>query len=126
MLLRELEALLVSTEHHCGPSIASLTSLDRDTWAARRARLLQRSASAVNTVDSALLVCCLDFTGPDTRGALYESYLHGGNHDEKRWWDKLSLIVTPKSDACVNFEHSPYDGSTVIRMSVEPLFRLFG
>ena len=102
-MLRQLEALIISSEHHRGPSIASLTSLDRESWATSRSRLLESCASAVNAIDSALLVCCLDFTGPHTRGALYESYLHGGGHDEKRWWDKLSLIVTAAGDACVNF-----------------------
>ena len=43
--------------------------------------------------------------------------MHGGEHSEPRWYDKsISLLVTPDGQASTNFEHSPFDGSTIIRM----------
>jgi carnitine O-acetyltransferase len=51
------------------------------------------------------------------RDALYEIFLHGGAAAQPRWYDKsISLICTPSGEAAVNFEHSPFDGSTIIRM----------
>ena len=32
-----------------------------------------------------------------------------------RYDKSISLIVTPEGEAAVNFEHSPFDGSTLIR-----------
>jgi hypothetical protein len=39
----------------------------------------------------------------------------------RRWYDKsISLICTPSGEAAVNFEHSPFDGSTVRRPLSQP------
>ena len=125
-LERALQALLlagvggdgaISNRRH---SLADLTATDRDTWGRNREALLAAGAgnpAALYEVESAILHLCLDQTSPQTQAELYEVFLHGGKHREPRWYDKsISLICTPAGEAAINFEHSPFDGSTIIRM----------
>lgn len=105
-----------SGEGEVSPSV--LTALDRDSWGkAREAILTGPSAAALECLDAAILVCSLDTSTPTDADDLYETFLHGGKRGEPRWHDKsISLIVTPTGAAACNFEHSPMDGSTIIRM----------
>jgi carnitine O-acetyltransferase len=99
------------------PSIASLTTQSRDFWGAARLELLNGNEAAFHAIETAVLHCCLDVSQPKDMTELYEAYLHGGRFSEARYYDKsITLIVTPDAQACCNFEHSPMDGATIIRM----------
>eukprot|EP00040_Diaphanoeca_grandis_P002932 m.23152 g.23152 ORF g.23152 m.23152 type:complete len:663 (+) comp14085_c0_seq1:128-2116(+) len=101
-------------------SLATLTAVDRDVWGAARSEIAnesERNSANLVDIDSAILHCCLDYSDPQTQTERFESFLHGGPSNEPRYYDKsISLIVTPSGAAAVNFEHSPMDGATLIRM----------
>ena len=84
------------------PALATLTAAPRDEWGAQRERLATQDPGALADIDGAVAVCCLDFEAPPTREAMYATYLHGGDANEKRWYDKLCLIVTAAGDAAVS------------------------
>jgi hypothetical protein len=101
--------------------LGTFTCGDRDEWAAARSELLSHNASvngkSLHAVDSALFVVTLDYgdCAPDGDLTAWLNYaLHGcGNH---RWFDKsFQINVAENGRACVNFEHSPFDGKTIVR-----------
>jgi carnitine O-acetyltransferase len=99
------------------PSIASLTTQSRDVWGKARLELLHGNEASFHAIETAVLHCCLDQSQPESMTEFYEACLHGGKHHEARFYDKsITLIVTPDAQACCNFEHSPMDGATIIRM----------
>eukprot|EP00035_Acanthoeca_spectabilis_P007930 m.146460 g.146460 ORF g.146460 m.146460 type:complete len:635 (+) comp14145_c0_seq3:132-2036(+) len=114
------EILEFPTERDPSAAVATLTAADRDHWGRARTSLLEADPAnkvGLNTIESAILHVCLDQTVPTNRKEVYETFLYGGKNGESRWYDKsVSLICTPSGDAAVNFEHSPFDGSTLIRM----------
>lgn len=104
--------------HHCGP----LTAGNRDSWAALRRELLDSDPATnghtLSTIDSALVVVCLDDTGvaPTTPEQLVLSSLHGDGR-ENRWYDKnVQFIVSRNGEASVNMEHTGYDGTALLRL----------
>eukprot|EP00035_Acanthoeca_spectabilis_P007931 m.146467 g.146467 ORF g.146467 m.146467 type:complete len:434 (+) comp14145_c0_seq4:132-1433(+) len=111
------EILEFPTERDPSAAVATLTAADRDHWGRARTSLLEADPAnkvGLNTIESAILHVCLDQTVPTNRKEVYETFLYGGKNGESRWYDKsVSLICTPSGDAAVNFEHSPFDGSTV-------------
>lgn len=73
-------------------------------------------------VDSAVFVVALDFTAPQNLTEFVNQILHGAPRNdpdgilEHRWFDKsFQIIVAPNGRAGVNFEHSPFDGATIVR-----------
>lgn len=90
------------------PAVSLLTTLDRNTWADAREKLLKidgQNKQTLEVIDSAMFAVSLDDTAPD--GLVDESHcmLHGTG--ENRWFDKsFQLIITKNGKAAVNFEHS--------------------
>jgi carnitine O-palmitoyltransferase 2 len=108
-------------------SICAHSADDRDRWAADRAQLeaIADNRESFEQIDSALLLLCLDDSPSGSDGddqmTLAHSALHGNVQPDaskpaNRWFDKsLSVLVTPKGHAAVNFEHSWGDGVAVLR-----------
>lgn len=109
-------------------AVGLLTTETRPVWASVRADLLvpdPLNARCLSTVDSALLIVCLDDASPTTPDAMCATMLSGttGLDDRgrqigtctNRWYDKLQLIVCANGLAGVNFEHSAVDGHSVLR-----------
>ena len=75
----------------------------------------QANAEALQLIDSALFVLCLDDDAPPTPAAVARTMLHGTyamNGDgvqvgslTNRWYDKMQIIVCANGSAGVSFEH---------------------
>ena len=92
-----------------------LTATDRDSWADAREKLMSNAhnARALEKIESALFVLCLDVSQPDTKLDRLDTFLH--NYGANRWFDKsLQIVVTPSAEAGVSFEHSCCDGGPLV------------
>ena len=97
-------------------SLGLLTTMERDKWAKVRAKMIENSKNeiALDKIDKALFVVCLDDNSPESVSDTVKHFLCG--EAQNRWFDKcFQLIVTPKGQAAVNFEHSWGDGIAVLR-----------
>lgn len=97
--------------------LSYLTSLERDKWASARSQLVgdPGNASALDKIDSALFVMCLDDNESTVQEQVSHSLLH--NWGANRWFDKsFSIIVTKQGMAAVNFEHAWGDGVAILRL----------
>ena len=98
------------------PSLAALTTMDRDSWADTRALLAAHrpiNAASLATLDDALFHCCLDLGPPvdhDTDAAVRLA-LCGHPADAPRWFDKgITVMVSADGLPMGQFEHSWGDG----------------
>lgn len=104
--------------------LGNLCAWSRDEWALTRSQIAKSNAKALQMVDGALFVLCLDYVNPGKSLAEQCNIaLHGkGQH---RWYDKtFNLSVAPNASAAVNFEHSMYDGSVIRRLLDETLLMM--
>lgn len=95
-----------------GASVAVLTALKRPRWAHARARLAAdpANAAALDLVDRAIFVVCLDDEAPETLDGLARQVVHGAAG--ARWFDKsLQVIVDRRGLVSFLAEHSPADGT---------------
>lgn len=102
-----------------GPAVGALTSENRDVAADARALLLSAHPSnkaALETVESASFVVCLDDAAPVTLEERAHSYWHGDG--QNRWYDKpLQFIVNDNGTAGFMGEHSMMDGTPTHRLN---------
>ena len=136
--LKEIFSAILGDAKSMDPDLAmkhalgALTTLNRNEWSVLRGSLHDSSphnAAALEIVDSALFVLCLDdFTPADVHEGV-ANMLHGTYRLESktdvdcvqrgtccnRWYDKLQIIVCADGSAGVNFEHSAIDGHTALR-----------
>jgi carnitine O-acetyltransferase len=111
-------------------ALGVLSTENRKVWSGLRDILTKdehsNNAEALNIVDTALFVLCLDDTEPHSMSELCANMLCGTNEVEKgvqvgtctnRWYDKLQIIVCKNGSAGINFEHTGVDGHTVLRFA---------
>ncbi|KAI9496838.1 acyltransferase ChoActase/COT/CPT [Zychaea mexicana] len=107
-------------------AIGVLTTENRRNWARLRTELQNDPVNkdALQVVDTALFVVCLDHVTPSTIADLSTNMLCGTyklDHGlqvgtcTNRWYDKLQIIVCKNGSAGINFEHTGVDGHTVLR-----------
>eukprot|EP00912_Choanoflagellata_sp_UC4_P000823 UC4_evm12s507 len=110
------------------PGIDTLTALPRDDWAKYRDSLYNYSSdnkTFFDTVDSALVVLCLDHNIPTSTEEISRSFLHGLVDSDyppgstNRWYDKHQVICDGTGNLGMNFEHSHNDGMVWNRMCAE-------
>lgn len=97
-----------------------LTAINRDQWAELHQELVsnEENKAALEQIDSALFVLCLDDQRPQTPEEASHQLLH--NYGANRWFDKsFSLIVTEGGLSAINFEHAWGDGVAVLRLMNE-------
>lgn len=96
--------------------IGVLASQERNWWAAERSELEHNpvNKSSLKVVDEALFVVVLDHIEPRNGHEFFDWVLKGDG--SPRWWDKVCFLVSPSGRLGVNFEHSPYDGMTLVRL----------
>ncbi|CDO71679.1 hypothetical protein BN946_scf184915.g23 [Trametes cinnabarina] len=98
--------------------IGALSSENRDTWTDARAALLAASsanAAALEQIESAIMVVCLDDTKPVTREeASWQCWVGDGRN---RFFDKHQLIVFENGKSGFLGEHSCMDGTPTLRMN---------
>lgn len=102
-----------------GAAVGALTSENRDIWTDARATLLQAhagNAAALETVESASFVVCLDDAAPVTLEERAHAYWHGDG--QNRWYDKpLQFIVNDNGTSGFMGEHSMMDGTPTHRLN---------
>ena len=111
--------------------LGCFTAMGRPQWAEWRNRIQQMSELNKLTlleIDTAIFTLSLDSTQPRNASQAMEAMLHGcffeadqkTCHMEPRWHDKsIHLVVFPDGSGGLNFEHSPFDGATIVRMMDE-------
>ncbi|KAI1203961.1 acyltransferase ChoActase/COT/CPT [Nemania serpens] len=101
------------------PAVGALTSENRDVWADARKILLDASpknAAALEAIESASFVVCLDDASPVTLEERAHQYWHGDG--QNRWFDKpLQFIVNDNGTSGFMGEHSMMDGTPTHRLN---------
>ncbi|KAI1365643.1 acyltransferase ChoActase/COT/CPT [Xylaria arbuscula] len=101
------------------PAVGSLTSENRDVWTDARKVLLDASpknAAALEAIESASFVVCLDDASPVTLEERAHQYWHGDG--QNRWYDKpLQFIVNDNGTSGFMGEHSMMDGTPTHRLN---------
>ncbi|KAI1336288.1 acyltransferase ChoActase/COT/CPT [Xylariaceae sp. FL0016] len=101
------------------PAVGSLTSENRDVWTDARKILLDASpknAAALEAIESASFVVCLDDAAPVTLEERAHQYWHGDG--QNRWYDKpLQFIVNDNGTSGFMGEHSMMDGTPTHRLN---------
>ncbi|KFH41410.1 Carnitine O-acetyltransferase-like protein [Hapsidospora chrysogenum ATCC 11550] len=102
-----------------GPAVGALTTENRDVWADARKILLDASPknkAALEAIESASFVVCLDDASPVTLEERAHQYWHGDGSN--RWFDKpLQFIVNDNGTAGFMGEHSMMDGTPTHRLN---------
>ncbi|ROW05490.1 hypothetical protein VSDG_00202 [Cytospora chrysosperma] len=102
-----------------GPAVGALTSENRDVATDARAVLLDAhpgNKAALETIESASFVVCLDDAAPVTLEERAHSYWHGDG--QNRWYDKpLQFIVNDNGTSGFMGEHSMMDGTPTHRLN---------
>ncbi|KAI5866786.1 carnitine acetyl transferase [Durotheca rogersii] len=102
-----------------GPPIGALTSENRDVWANARKVLLgasPKNQAAIEAIESASFVVCLDEASPVTLEERAHAYWHGDG--KNRWYDKpLQFIVNENGTSGFLGEHSMMDGTPTHRLN---------
>ncbi|MDG3084923.1 choline/carnitine O-acyltransferase [Vibrio hannami] len=101
-----------------GQNFGLLTTTPRESWAFDRKHLLDISENnqrAMQIIEDAAFVLCLDNGNPDAITDISKQLLHGGGED--RYFDKaLQFVVFNNGKTGINFEHTGVDGSVMLRM----------
>ena len=101
------------------PAIGALTSENRDVWTSARSSLLSAHPSniaALETIQAASFVVCLDDATPVTLEERAHQYWHGDG--ENRWFDKpLQFIINDNGTSGFIGEHSMMDGTPTHRLN---------
>lgn len=100
-----------------GPAVGALTSENRDIAADAREVLLKAgNKAALETVEAASFVVCLDDAAPVTLEERAHAYWHGDG--QNRWYDKpLQFIVNDNGTSGFMGEHSMMDGTPTHRLN---------
>ncbi|KAL2755261.1 hypothetical protein ACRALDRAFT_1064943 [Sodiomyces alcalophilus JCM 7366] len=101
------------------PAVGALTSENRDIWADARQILLgahSNNAAALEAIESASFVVCLDDATPVTLEERAHQYWHGDG--QNRWFDKpLQFIINDNGTSGFMGEHSMMDGTPTHRLN---------
>ena len=101
------------------PPVGALTSENRDVWTAARSNLLSAhaaNASALEAIESASFVVCLDDASPITLEERAHQYWHGDGRN--RWFDKpLQFVINDNGTSGFAGEHSMMDGTPTHRLN---------
>ncbi|EHL02755.1 putative Carnitine O-acetyltransferase, mitochondrial [Glarea lozoyensis 74030] len=101
------------------PGIGMLTTENRDVWTDAREVLLNAhpsNAAALEAIEAASFVICLDDAAPVTLEERAHQYWHGDGSN--RWFDKpLQFIVNDNGTSGFTGEHSMMDGTPTHRLN---------
>ncbi|KAI2469874.1 acyltransferase ChoActase/COT/CPT [Annulohypoxylon bovei var. microspora] len=102
-----------------GPAVGALTSENRDIWTDARQTLLDASPknkAALEAIESASFLVCLDDASPVTLEERAHQYWHGDG--QNRWYDKpLQFVVNDNGTSGFLGEHSMMDGTPTHRLN---------
>jgi carnitine O-acetyltransferase len=93
--------------------VGMLTTLDRFTWSQLYPSLRATNGPTMDALESSLLAICLDSETPQSMTEAGQQMLHSDGRN--RYFDKsIQLVVTPDGRSGVNFEHTAFDGHTIL------------
>ncbi|OQN97876.1 hypothetical protein B0A48_16187 [Cryoendolithus antarcticus] len=102
-----------------GPAVGTMTAENRDTWTEMRKRLISSNPSneaALEAIQAASFVVCLDDAAPVTLTERAHQYWHGDGSN--RWFDKpLQFIINENGTSGFMGEHSMMDGTPTHRLN---------
>ncbi|KAK7056966.1 Carnitine O-acetyltransferase mitochondrial [Paramarasmius palmivorus] len=116
----QIERIIKQAGETSALPIGALTSDNRDLWTDARDALLAASPSGINaksleTIESAMIVVCLDDKKPVTREDIsWHCWVGDGKN---RFYDKHQLIVFDNGRSGFLGEHSCMDGTPTLRMN---------
>ncbi|CCM04923.1 uncharacterized protein FIBRA_07120 [Fibroporia radiculosa] len=114
----QIEKIIAMAGSEKAAPVGALTSENRDNWADARAALLAASPSnavSLETIESAMMVVCLDDSAPVTReDASWACWVGDGRN---RFYDKHQLIVFENGKSGFLGEHSCMDGTPTLRLN---------
>lgn len=114
----QIERVIALAGEEKGVPVGALTSENRDVWADAREALLKASpsnAAALEAIESAMIIVCLDDTKPVSReDASWNCWVGDGRN---RFYDKHQLIVFENGKSGFLGEHSCMDGTPTLRMT---------
>ncbi|KAL5501589.1 CAT2 [Sanghuangporus vaninii] len=120
--LAELEQQITSIIAEAGQEpdsfpVGILTSENRDTWAEARQHIVSspQNARALERIESAVAIICLDDTKPTTREELSWACWTGDGRN--RWYDKHQYIIFENGRSGFLGEHSCMDGTPTLRLN---------
>lgn len=101
--------------------LASLTSMDRDSWSDVYTDLKHTNLSAMNDIGGALFHVVLDAEDDSqkSRNEKVRSSLYGNTIN--RWFDQSLTLIINNHEIGTHFEHSWGDGLSVLRLSKDTL-----
>jgi carnitine O-acetyltransferase len=97
-------------------SLGPLTGQDRTTWSWNYSHLasLDQNRAALDKIEESLFAVCLENTSPASIADAGHTVLHGPD-SRNRYFDKsIQLIVFQDGRTGINFEHTGFDGHTVL------------
>ncbi|KFY15834.1 hypothetical protein V492_01727 [Pseudogymnoascus sp. VKM F-4246] len=101
------------------PAVGALTSENRDVWTDAREVLLKAhpaNAKALEAIEAASFVVCLDDAAPVTLEERAHQYWHGDG--KNRWFDKpIQFIINDNGTSGFMGEHSMMDGTPTHRLN---------
>ncbi|KAK3942538.1 putative polyketide synthase protein [Diplogelasinospora grovesii] len=100
------------------PTVCTLTADDRESWVTFRNELEldPENTAALQAIDSAAFVVCLDNESPNTAGDRHMQFLLNSRHRDlvNRWLDKpVQFAVTANGVSAGIYEHAKIDGMDV-------------
>ncbi|EMD39824.1 hypothetical protein CERSUDRAFT_112084 [Gelatoporia subvermispora B] len=114
----QIEKVLAMAGEEKAAPVGALTGENRDTWADAREALLAASpsnATALEAIESAMIVVCLDDTRPVTSDDIsWQCWVGDGRN---RFYDKHQLIVFENGKSGFLGEHSCMDGTPTLRLN---------
>ena len=115
----ERQFSLILSRAEKAPAVGALTSQNRDLWTSARQHLMEAHASnrtALEAIQSASFLVCLDDASPVTLEERAHQYWHGDG--QNRWYDKpLEFIVNSNGTSGFIGEHSMMDGTPTHRLN---------
>ncbi|PNS17034.1 Carnitine O-acetyltransferase, mitochondrial [Sphaceloma murrayae] len=101
------------------PAVGIMTTENRDTWTEMRDALITANPAnktALETIESASFMICLDDAAPITLEERAHQYWHGDG--QNRWFDKpLQFIINDNGTSGFMGEHSMMDGTPTHRLN---------
>ena len=101
-----------------GEPIGIMTSEHRSTWAEMRNSIVNdnhKNSRAMERIESAIFVVCLDDTKPSTSEEMARELYH--SNGQNRFFDKQQFIIFENGESGFLAEHSMADGTHTLRMN---------
>lgn len=125
-IAKAMEEVKQIADKSAGLPIGALCADNRDVWQQARDHILSisdKNKKAIETIDSSILLVCLDNVKATNDTERAWEYWAGGltqspeGKGQNRWFDKHEIIVDSEANSGFNGEHSMLDGTPTLRLN---------